>query len=31
MEELAEQAGNDFAQLSTDKMEQLWVEVKLAE
>ena len=31
MEELAEQAGNDFAQLSADKMEQLWVEVKLAE
>ncbi|MDG1496271.1 MAG: nucleoside triphosphate pyrophosphohydrolase [Porticoccaceae bacterium] len=31
MEELAEQAGNDFSQLSTDKMEQLWVEVKLAE
>ena len=31
MEELAEQAGNDFAQLSTDQMEQLWVEVKLTE
>ena len=31
MEELAEQAGNDFSQLSTDEMERLWVEVKLAE
>lgn len=31
MEELAEQAGNDFVQLSTDQMEQLWVDVKLAE
>ena len=31
MEELAQQAGNDFSQLTTDKMEELWVEVKLAE
>ena len=31
MAELAEQAGNDFSQLSTDQMEQLWVEVKLTE
>lgn len=31
IEKLATQAGNDFAQLSTDEMEQLWVEVKLAE
>ena len=31
MEDLAKQAGNDFSQLSTEKMEQLWVEVKLAE
>ncbi|UVW34603.1 nucleoside triphosphate pyrophosphohydrolase [SAR92 clade bacterium H455] len=31
MEELAQQAGSDFSQLSTDKMEELWVEVKLAE
>ena len=31
MENLAKQAGNDFSQLSTEKMEQLWVEVKLAE
>ena len=31
MEELAERAGNDFSELSTEKMEQLWVEVKLAE
>jgi len=31
MEELAEQTGNDFSQLSTDEMERLWVEVKLAE
>ena len=31
MEELAQSADNDFSQLTTDKMEQLWVEVKLAE
>lgn len=31
IEKLATQAGNDFSQLSTDEMEQLWVEVKLAE
>jgi ATP diphosphatase len=31
MEELAQRADNDFSQLTTDKMEQLWVEVKLAE
>ena len=31
MEELAEQTGSDFSQLSTDEMERLWVEVKLAE
>ena len=31
MEELAQQAGDEFSQLTTDKMELLWVEVKLAE
>jgi ATP diphosphatase len=31
MEQLAQRAGNDFSELSTEKMEQLWVEVKLAE
>lgn len=31
MEDLAEEAGKDFSKLTTDKMEQLWVEVKLAE